>query len=257
MLCLAAPASLPADTPAGGAAAAPDTVVDPYSLTYTSANPPSDTVVYGESPLMYGLFVGTGPRWTAGRLSHYFSWAWDFTFGAQLSWRRVYLEGTISFASPTLRKPDLVAAGGPDLKFRANVKSANYTAIGFNLGYTVYRGDAVSITPFAGAKWTKYSWTARPLETDINGNEVMGAPQHSFSLKDFNIDFGCNIDWRFSTAIVTSGTRRQALMSSLRLTPYAIRGVYSSAVPSFNGWQLGLMIAYSATVRPLRTLIAD
>ena len=230
-----------------------DTVVNPYSVTIEDDVLP-DSIEWVTSPFSYGLFIGTGPRWTAGRLNEYFSWAWDFTIGGKVAYRRLYLEASVSFASPTLKKPAMTTAGTPDEKFRANVKSANYTAWGFNAGYAVVNTPSFSIIPFAGVKWTSYSWTARPVETDETGSEVLTSPVRSMKVKDFNVDFGVNFDWNFNTVTVSSGRKRQLLTSSLRITPYAVRGVYSSVQGPFNGWQLGLMIAYSATARKMKPI---
>lgn len=243
-----------AATPVGGKdAAVADTLVNPYSVTIEDNILP-DSVEWVTTPWTYGLFIGTGPRWTVGRLNEYFSWAWDFTVGGKVAFRRIYLEAAVSFASPTLRKLRMTTVGAPDEKFRANVKNANYTSWGFNAGYSVYDSRNFSIIPFAGVKWTNYSWTARPLEFNESGDEVMGMPQRKMRVKDLNIDFGVNFDWHFSNIVVSSGQKRQTLMSSLRLTPYAVRGVYSSDQGGFNGWQLGLMIAYSATAKTLKPL---
>lgn len=232
-----------------------DTVLNPYSYTITDdAAIMPDSIEWVSSPFSYGLFIGTGPRWTAGRLNQYFSWAWDFTIGGKIAFNRWYLEASVSFASPTLKKPRMTTAGDPDTKFRANVKNANYTAWGFNAGYAVYDSPNFAIIPFVGGKWTSYSWTSRPLEIDENGAEVMTSPQQKMKVKDFNVDFGINFDWHFSTMVFASGNKRQSLQSSLRLTPYAVRGVYSSNQGPFNGWQLGFMIAYSATARKLKPL---
>lgn len=235
------------------AVASADTLVAPYQVTIEDATLP-DSVRWVSSPWSYGLFIGTGPRWTAGRLNQYFSWAWDFTIGGKLAFNRWYLEASVSFASPTLKKPRMTTAGDPDTKFRANVKNANYTAWGFNVGYAVYDAEHFDVIPFVGGKWTSYSWTSRPVEIDENGSEVMTMPQQKMKVKDFNIDFGINFDWHFASMIVGTDGKRQSLTSSLRLTPYAVRGVYSSHQGGFSGWQLGFMIAYSATARKLKPI---
>lgn len=232
-----------------------DTVSIPYSFTISDNNPlPPDTIEWESSPLSYGLYVGTGPRWTAGRLNQYFSWAWDFTIGGKLAFNRCNLEASVSFASPTLKKPGMTTVGIPDQKFRANVKNANYTSWGFRFGYAIYETTTFSIIPFAGGQWTSYTWTARPLETDENNAEVMSIPQRKMKVHDFNIDLGVNLDWHFNTSIMSSGIKHQSLQSSLRITPYAIRGVYSSNQGPFKGWQLGIMFAYSATARKLKPI---
>lgn len=231
----------------------PDTILNAYSTTITDDALP-DSVIWITSPLHYGLFIGTGPRWTAGRLNQYFSWAWDFTIGGKVAYDRWILEASVSFASPTLKKPKMATVGDPDVKFRANVKNANYTAWGLNAGYAVYQSSLLDIIPFVGGKWTSYSWTSRPLEIGENGSETMTSPQQKMKVKDFNIDFGVNFDLHFNTAVVMAAGKRQGLQSSLRLTPFAIHGVYTSYNGGFGGWQIGLMIAYSATARQLKPI---
>ncbi len=241
-----------AETTQSDSIALPNDSVDTSALPVSQFGPEE---LWISSDFSYGLFVGTGPRWTCGRLNEYFSWAWDFTLGGKIAWERLYLEASVSFASPTLKKSNLLANSAPDNKFRANVKNANYTAYGFNVGYAIYDTGNFSIIPFVGGKWTGYSWTARPLEYSPEvGDMVMTSPQHKMKVGDFNVDFGVNFDWHFNSTVITAGGKAQRLTSSLRITPYAVRGVYSDAVPSFDGWQVGVMIAYSATARKLKPL---
>lgn len=235
--------------------AQPDSLAAATRAATTPVNPktvdePGDWLM---SDFYYGLYIGTGPRWTLGRLNEYFSWAWDFTIGANLGWSRWMLEGSVTFASPTIKKKSLMTKTAGDDKFHANVKNANYSAYGINLGFSVVKTRHISVTPFAGVMWTRYSWTSRPLVDDPEGSGelVMGMPQKHMKLTDFNIDFGINFDWHFNTFTMGTNASRQALTSSLRVTPYAVRGVYSDAKPSFGGWQLGLRIAYSASARKL------
>lgn len=218
---------------------------------------PMDSTILSPSDFAYGVSFATGPRFTAGRMAEFFSWAWDFTFSAKAGWRDAWLMGSISFASPSIKKNNLITGSlNPDDNFRATVKSANYTAFGLNLGYTVYKSYNLSVTPFAGGIWTRYHWTARPLLSDpITGEQTMGDTQSKMSCSDFNIDFGVDFEWHFNTGIFSASSGAQQLVSSLIVTPYAVHGTYSSAnYGSLGGWQLGIRIGYSATAKKLKPL---
>lgn len=218
---------------------------------------PSPGEDYVESDLSYGVFMGTGPRFTPGRLNEFFSWAWDFTIGARVGWRRIGLEGSVAFASPTVKRSSLVVSPSVDTEFRANVKSANYSAVNLNLGYSVLDTDRFAIVPYAGCVWTRYSWISRPLVDSADGSQEMGWPVKQMVLSDFNVSFGVRFHWKFDTFFLggdSPRSHRQKITSSLELTPYMVRGVYSDARPKFSGWQFGLRIGYSASARPMKKI---
>lgn len=218
--------------------------------------PGSPEVVPG--PFRYGLFAGTGFVATTGKIADYFNTAWDFTFGLDFSWRRIGLEASITYANPTLKDQTLVErsylnADGSN-PYHANVNNANYLAIGVNVGYNVLDTKRFLIRPYVGGMWTSYSWTARPMAADTDGAVVFDGLQQRMSLNDFNITFGMSMEWHFHSVVTRFpflGSMREEYVSSLRLTPYAIRGVYSKASTPFSGWQIGLTVAYSGIGRAL------
>lgn len=207
------------------------------------------------SPFRYGLLAGTGFVATAGDLADYFNTAWDFTFGLLFNWRRLGLEASITYASPTLKDQLLTEKEYAGMNYHANVKNANYLAIGVNLGYNVIDGKHFLLRPYAGGMWTSYSWTARPMADDTQGAIVFDGLQQRMTLNDFNLTFGINFEWHFHSTVgqfPLFGSTREEYISSLRLTPYAIRASYNDASTPFSGWQFGLTIAYSGVGRALR-----
>lgn len=205
-------------------------------------------------PFRYGLMAGTGFVSPAGRTADYFNTAWDFSFGLIFSYRRIGLEASITYACPTLRDPMLVEDKYAGQNYRANVSNANYLALGFNVGFNVVDSKRFLIRPFAGGMWTSYSWTARPMAGDTQGSIVFDGLQQRMAINDFNITFGASFEWHFHSVVTRFpflGSMREQYVSSLRVTPYAIRGSYSHASPAFDGWQVGLSVAYTGVGRAL------
>ena len=206
------------------------------------------------SPWSYGLYVGVGGVFPTGSLSDAFSGGCAFTFGLQGGWRRFRLEGLISYSIPTLRDQALVTPGYEGQGYRANVRNANYLGIGFGAGYAVYDSKRITIAPYVGGMWTGYNWTARPMAPDADGNLSVTGLQQRMEIDDFNVAFGVNIEWHFHSAVTSFplfGNMREHYVSSLRLTPYAVRGVYTDAVRHYSGWQIGFMVSYSGVARAL------
>lgn len=206
-------------------------------------------------PLRYGFFLGTGFVTPLGDVADYFGTSWDFCFGLLFNYRRFGLEASITYANPTVRDPLLVENKYKDGNYRANVKNANYLAIGADLGFNVLDTKRFTIRPYVGGMWTSYSWTARPMAENNEEGIVFDGLQQRMSLNDFNLTFGCNLEWHFHSVVTRSplfGNMREEFVSSLRVTPYAIRGCYDSASTPFKGWQFGVTVAYSGIGRGLR-----
>lgn len=215
--------------------------------------PDAPEVVPG--PFRYGLFAGTGFVTPLGDVADYFNTSWDFSFGLLFSYRRIGLAASITYANPTLKEPMLVEDKYAGQNYRANVKNANYLALGFNVGYNVVDTKRFIVRPHVGGMWTSYSWTARPMAENSGEEIVFDGLQQRMSLNDFNVTFGADFEWHFHSVVTRFpflGSMREEYISSLRLTPYAIRGCYSRASTPFSGWQFGLTVAYSGVGRALK-----
>jgi hypothetical protein len=205
------------------------------------------------SPVRYGLWVGTGATFPTGKIADYFSAAWDFTFGLTVSWHRFALEGSITYASPSIKDPWLVEPEYEAENYRANVKNANYLTLGFGLGYNVLDTKHFILRPYVGGMWTSYSWTARPADPTTS-QIVFDGLQKRMMLDDFNFTAGLIFEWHFHSTVTSFpifGSMREEYISSLRLNPYITRAVYTDATRHFGGWQIGLTLGYSGVGRAL------
>lgn len=212
------------------------------------------SVSLAPSPWSYGLSVGIGGVFPTGDIADAFSGACAFNFGIIGGWKRVRLEGSFIYGSPTLRDQTLVESRYEGQGYHANVKNANYMGIGFGAGYAVADTKRFLIEPYIGGQWTSYSWTARPMSTESEGTLVPVGLQQRMQLDDFNLTFGVNFEWHFHSVLTSfpmlSGMREQ-YVSSLRLTPYATRAVYTDAARRYGGWQIGVTLSYTGVARAL------
>lgn len=206
------------------------------------------------NPWSYGLYVGIGGIFPTGNITDVFSPACSFTFGIQGGWRRIRLEGAFSYAIPSLRDQTLVESQYASAGYHANVKTANYLGIGFGAGYAVLDTKRFSIAPYLGGQWTSCSWTSRPMGTGPDDTLSATGLQQRMQLDDFNLTFGVHFEWHFHS-VVTSfpmfGSMREQYVSSLCLTPFATRAVYTDAAIPYSGWQIGFMVSYSGVARAL------
>lgn len=208
------------------------------------------------SPFGYGLYVATGPHWPAGDLRRTVGWGWDFTFGVRIIYRRLHINGQITYASSDVRNLTMVSDGmlpiNPGFVYRASITDANYLGAGFNVGLDVAYTPTLSVVPFAGGMFSQYSWGARPSYLAPDGAVVFDGPQDGVTIGNFNLWFGIECEWHFNTTISSSGIMgavRQQLTSSLGFKPYAVRQVYKKNTPHTSGWNIGFTLSYSGIIR--------
>lgn len=206
------------------------------------------------SPWSYGLFVGVGGMFPTSTVSKAFSGGCVFTFGIMGGWKRLRLHGSIGYTTPTVRNRALVTPDYAGQGYLANVKNANLLDLGFGLGYAVLDTKHFSIEPYVGGHWTGYNWTARQMTPNDDGSYTATGLQHKMEMDDFNFSCGINFEWHFHSVVTTFpifGDKREQYISSLRVTPYLTRGVYTDCTSRYRGWQVGFMISYSGVARAL------
>lgn len=208
-----------------------------------------------KSAWSYGLFAGVGGLFPTASISEAFSGGCVFTFGLTGGWRRLRLEASIGYTTPTIRDTGLVTPEYAGQDYMANVNNANLLDIGFGLGYVILDTKRFSIEPYVGGVWTGYNWTARPMVPNEEGGFTTTGLQHRMQIDDFNFVCGINLEWHFHSAVTSFplfGTMREHYTSSLRLTPYAVRACYTDAIRHYSGWQIGFRVCYSGLARALR-----
>lgn len=213
---------------------------------------PSD---YQPGDWSVGFNAGVGGLFSAGDISNGFSNAFTFNAGLKVGYRRLSVEGMLLYGSPSIDNPNVTGAvNALGVPYHNNVNSANLLGVGANIGYTIVDFDKFGVTPWAGAMWTSYRWTARPMEEDADGVLIQKGEQCNMSIDDFNLAFGVNFEWHFArtdTYVALFGSDGQVYRSSLRLTPYVVKGSYSDAVPQLDGWHIGVSLCYTGVLRTL------
>ncbi|MCM1005684.1 MAG: hypothetical protein NC402_05230 [Prevotella sp.] len=205
------------------------------------------------SPWSYGMFVGVGGLFPTGDISDAFSGACRFELGLTGGWKRCKLKASVGYSSPTIRNRALVTPEYADQNMLANVKNANLLDAGFGVGFDVLDTRSFSITPFVGGRWSSYSWTSRPMEPNDEGSYTTLGPQHRIAMNNFNFACGIDFEWHFlysDTSLMDDSNAQY--VSSLRLTPFAMKADYNDACTPYSGWQFGFTISYSGLIRALK-----
>lgn len=215
--------------------------------------PPENFYVPGD--LKLGFYAGVGGLFRTGGIAPGFSNTWAFNVGLLVSYCRVNVEGMFLYGTPTINNPNITDISSSDgIPYHANVDNANLFGAGFSVGYEALDTRRFSISPWVGGFWTSYNWSARPMSLSPGGILAQMGDQSDLSVSDFNVGFGVNLEWHFArneSDTELLGSDGQEYISTLRLMPYFIRGVYGGTNPSLNGWQIGIAVAYSGVARLL------
>ncbi len=197
----------------------------------------------------YGFFIGTGAVIPLSDINKAFSGSWSFTAGLQVGWNRLKLKTDISYGQPEIKNKNIMGVVNQEAKS----KYANYLAISVALGYTVYDGKYFSITPQIGGYWSSYAWNTANYE--IENDEKVVKNIESLDMSNFNWYAGIDFDYHFHTSVSKSpflfGGQREQYISSIRLTPFIGRAVFSKANPHINGCQIGFTVSYLGLGRSL------
>lgn len=195
----------------------------------------------------YGLYVGTGFNGTTSSIHDAFSNAWTFSAGLQVGYRRIKVKADITYGQPKISSMNIMGVENQE----TSDTYASYLSISPMAGFTVFKTDRFSITPFVGCSWTSYGWNVANYK--FEKNEQTGEMERKIdnygspSLKNFNWRAQVDFEYRFkklftTTAELLTGHREQ-IVSAVRFSPYIIRGIYSKANPGLRGYQLGFTVS--------------
>lgn len=202
--------------------------------THTYVNPSNFT---------YGLYVGTGLNATTGTLHRSFSNSWAFSAGVLLGYRRLKIKADLTYAQPKVTNMNIMDVSEQET---SDIYSS-YIAISPSLGFTVFESDKLSITPFVGCAWSRYGWNVANYtyteNSDTGELERVIDYYSSPSLSNFNwyasIDFEYRFKKIYSQNTGTLKGERERIIYTVRLSPYILRGVYTKAIPTLSGYQVG------------------
>lgn len=202
-----------------------------------------------QSNWKYGFYLGTGAVFPLMDVADAFSESWTFTAGLSCAYRRINAKLDISYGQPKVERLNIMNVPNQE----ATGTYASFLAVGFNLGYSVLDTKKFSITPHFGGTWTSYEWNVGNFEM-VDG-EMKLKSSESPTLNTFGWMAGIDFDYHFFTSISKKAFfltgKREQYVSSIRVTPYIIRAVYSKANPSLNGYHIGFTIAYTGIARSL------
>ena len=198
----------------------------------------------------YGLQAGVAGHMTTGTLSDNFKGAIGFTGGLTADCDRLRLKADVTYCQPSFKNRNMYAVlddQGRDAQLNA-VANASHIGTSLQVGYTVARLGAVSLTPCAGLYYSHYSWKLNDIKWSKNeqGNDVFQVTDnHKTTQGRLSWIASVDVDIRLHDAYTDLMGPQQRLRSSLRITPWVTHISHKSVVPSVKGMQLGISVAYS------------
>lgn len=198
----------------------------------------------------YGIQAGVTGHLTTGTLSDNFKGAVGFTVGLTADYDRLRLKGDVTYCQPSFKNDTMYNVHDDQNRIAQLNAAANASHIGasLQLGYTVARVGAVSITPCAGLYYSHYSWKLNDIEWDKDENQVdffRVTDTHHTTQGRLSWIASVDVDIRLHDAYTDLMGPQQRLRSSLRITPWVTHISHKTVVPSVKGMQLGVSIAYS------------
>ncbi len=207
----------------------------------------------------YGIYVGAGGVFPTSHTADYFKGCAVFQIGLTGGYERFRLKTDVHFGQPSFKQSNMWNAKdekGRDLLHNSNA-DASYLGWSAQVGYTVYDGDRLSVTPNVGCYYSKYRWDVDSLRwsTDEQGTEVYKkgstrkVSKHYFGLiasVDFDILLHSTVT---NTPFMGNGDKR--FTSSLRISPFITYAKYSKETPVMKGCTFGFTVSYMGLLRSL------
>ncbi len=210
-------------------------------VAMTTATAPAAT------PLHYGFEAGVGVLLPGGDVSDLLKG--EFTFGGALEvdYSNLRVKAGVAYGQPSLKVANPFGsydAQGRDLQLNAT-KHPGHVATRVLLGYTAYRGSAVSITPLAGMVYHRLGWSVNDIMWSVNdeGHDVFTVTKASdVSLNSVSWQVAVDIDIKLHSRFVDN----KRYTSSVRLTPTVTGARYHGKMPTtYGGIHYGITLSYS------------
>ncbi len=213
-----------------------------------------------ESKLSLGLQAGVGYMATLGDLHDNFKGGAEFTAGLTADYSRLRLKADVGYVQPSFNTANmfgLTDSQGRDAQINKN-SSASQVSLGVQLGYKVWQGGRVSVTPAAGMFYTHYSWDVSNIEwkKDDAGQDyfnVTSAEDVSMGNVSWmaSVDVDVKIHERTTTEPFFLNGRYSRLSSYVRITPWVAGGKLKDTVPSKSGVYAGVTLRLTGFMQSL------
>lgn len=196
-----------------------------------------------------GFQIGAGGMLPTGSLGDDLKAAALFTGGVTAEYNRARLKIDLNYSQPSFKNENPYAVYdelGQDLQRNG---TASVTSLGTNcqLGYTVWCGGRVSVTPCVGVSFNRLNWDLNTIkwEADEQGevkpliDDVRAVHENSTGWMA-----SVDIDIRLKGKFVDVGGNSH-YTSGVRVTPFITHAGYSNFSPSVKGNWLGVTVCYT------------
>jgi len=208
----------------------------------------------------YGIYAGVGAEFPTGQLKNDFGGSAIFQLGLTAGYRRVRFKADIAYGQPGAKNNNIFNV--PDsagYAMQGNARSAvTHLLVGAQLGYTVYNGRRLAITPGAGFHYNVYSWEVEnytwPKDKDGNHMRTLKSVErktlHSFQWIA-SVDFDIRLHSHVTNTPMLGGSNREQFTSNLRITPWVARASFKKCDPAARGTTFGVTVCYLGLARLL------
>lgn len=185
----------------------------------------------------YGLNLGFGTVIPTGKLSDYFTPAWQFKLGFDLAYQRAHL--LVDLSAGTCKNKSDIRLGSKGIDYTwGRHKHTNFSQIAVSIGYDAFNNDRFKLTPFAGACWSEYS-----KQMEIAGND-----RFILSRNRCSVIGGIEFDYKFMSVVSLVPSfwfgHREMYTSALRTRFFVSYGKYDFKDP-VSGCLIGISVSYS------------
>ncbi len=211
----------------------------------------------------YGVSIGLGGIFPLDGINDTFNGNFTFNAGLVGIYRRLQLQGTVSYGQPGLSNRNVFNKyvdediNRPEFDVLDN--NASFLDFTVSLGYAVVKTERFAMTPHFGLFWGKYKWTATHLEytqnSETGGYESSIDYTETQKFKNLNWMAGIDFDIKFATVVSNDEFwfgRREQLSSVLRITPYVAHAVYNKENPAVKGYYFGFTVSYLGLAQALK-----
>lgn len=210
------------------------------------------------SDFTYGVTLGVGGLLPTGSLADNFKGCAVFEGNLLFGYDNLRLKTGFQYGQPSVKNHNIFNAyDGAGHATEGNAH-ADPTFWGWNaqVGYVVYQGHRVSITPNVGVAYTRYNWDIDQLEwskNDQNEDQYTVTGTRKAHLSHWGVTASVDIDVRLHTSITDTpflGNGYKRFVSALRVTPWVTYAKYES-VPSVKGCLIGCTVSYAGLLQSL------
>lgn len=212
-------------------------------------------------PFGIGFHVGAGGLMPTSSLADDFKGYALFTAGVNCDYNRLRFKIDLSYGQPSFKNENpyaIMDEQGRNAQLNATANPSLFGAA-FQLGYTVWRGGKVSITPAVGVTVNRLSWDLNHIkyEKDDEGierpeiDDVTATHENNFSWMA-SVDFDIKLHGKLVDYPTGDGNQGH-YTSSLRISPFVTHAKFNNFNPSVKGCCVGITVGYAGLLRALST----